>query len=142
MLSRVIKKLELNRVVDESTGCWLWIGPVDPNGYGKTTYDSMSISVHRLSAHIWLDYNIYIRYNKEQVNHAKICPNKHCFNPQHLYIGTQSQNVNDYYELNDTGLCPHGHSKESLYEYTSKEGKKYRWCKTCKRIANAMRALK
>ena len=132
MLSRVIRKLENHRVIDETTQCWLFTGSIDPNGYGKLTYNSKSIGVHRLSAHIWLGYNISIRYNKEQVNHKPDCPNKHCFNPEHLYVGTQKQNVIDYYKSIDTGICPKGHPNEFMYEYTSLLGKKFRWCRMCR----------
>ena len=30
-------------------GCWLWIGPLDRDGYGKTSIFGKSEAVHRLS---------------------------------------------------------------------------------------------
>lgn len=135
MFNRMVKRLEISRVIDPTTECWLYTGN-KRGGYGYLTYQSKNYSVHRLSAHIWLDMPLE---SKEQVNHKRNCPNKHCFNPQHLYKGNQNQNLDDYYVLVNTGFCPKGHPKVDMYEYTSKDGKHYRWCKTCKRIANAKR---
>ncbi len=132
MFIRLVKKLESGRVIDESTGCWLWTGNKYPNGYGQLGYQSGVYSVHRLAAHIWLKMSLD---SGEQVNHKPTCPNKHCFNPEHLYLGNQSQNLNDYYKSIDTGLCPKGHPKNFMYVYTDKAGKKYKWCRECRRIA-------
>lgn len=131
MFNRMVKKLELNRVIDQSTGCWLYTGNKRPNGYGYLTYQSRNHSVHRLSAYIWLDMSLSSR---QQVNHKPICPNKHCFNPEHLYIGNQSQNLHDYYGPINQRTCPNGHklSDSNIYVWKDYSGKVYRWCKLCK----------
>lgn len=43
-----------------------------------------------MAARVWLGYK-----GKGQVNHVRECQYKHCFNPNHLYIGTQAQNMAD-----------------------------------------------
>lgn len=131
MFNRMVKRLETNRVIDSTTGCWLYTGN-KREGYGYFTYRSKNHSVHRLSAHVWLGIPLN---SKEQVNHKQICPNRHCFNPEHIYRGNQSQNLKDYYELIDTGKCPKGHDKSFMYEYLSKDGKRFRWCRQCRKVS-------
>lgn len=74
--------------------------------------------------------------------HIRECPNKNCWNPNHLYEGTHRDNVLDSVAIGThnfvqperiTTHCPQGH------EYTpentainSNSGKKY--CKQCNRI--------
>lgn len=132
LLDRLSKKLLNSRIIDESTDCWLYTGSKDPSGYGQVSFMYKHYNVHRIAAYLWLGLDLR---GLDQANHKIECPNKHCFNPEHLYIGTQSQNLNDYYKLSDTGFCPHGHPKRFLYIYTSFDGKTYKWCRECKRIA-------
>lgn len=77
-------------------GDWLWTGSVrtlggEPRGImyvnGQRTY------VHRLAAMVWLGMP---SDSKLQVNHK--CGNPLCINPQHLYLGTQQQNIIDQYK--------------------------------------------
>ena len=76
--------------LDEPTGCWNWRGPIDKGGYGKTKYNGKFISAHRLSAILWLRID---RNDPRQVMHK--CDNPGCVNPDHLRIGTYSENVLD-----------------------------------------------
>src|SRR5438105_593248 len=80
------------RRIDLETGCWLWTGRIADNGYGQTSIDTKPYSVHRVSASIYLGLDLNSNF---QSNHKLECKNKHCFNPEHLYVGTASQNSND-----------------------------------------------
>lgn len=46
--------------------------------------------VHRIAAAIWLGFDLE---SDLQVNHH--CDNPPCFNPEHLFIGTQKDNLRD-----------------------------------------------
>lgn len=139
MFIRMVDKLESRRVIDQTTGCWLYTGNRRPNGYGYLMYQSKNHSVHRLSAHVWLDMPLD---SIDQVNHKKICPYKHCFNPEHIYCGNQSQNLHDHYGDIRDRLCPNGHSMQFAYIYKGRTGKIYRWCRTCRMESNARRRKK
>jgi hypothetical protein len=72
-----------------SANHWLWMGYA-LNGYGKAKYMGKQRFVHRISAHIYLGLDLDSELN---VNHK--CEFKHCWNPDCLYVGTQTENVAD-----------------------------------------------
>ncbi len=80
------------RKIDPITGCWLWMGGKFLNGYGTIKVKGKSNPIHRLSLEI---FKGVIFGKDEQANHIRECPYKHCFNPDHLYKGTQKQNMAD-----------------------------------------------
>jgi hypothetical protein len=65
-------------------GCWEYTGSKDRAGYGHMYYKGKTYGVHRL---------VMGCPNGKQVNHR--CDNTLCFNPDHLYIGDQRQNMKD-----------------------------------------------
>lgn len=75
------------------TGCWRWKGALDKNGYGTRRVGGRGKNknwfAHRLS------YQEFVAPLTEglQINHT--CDNPSCINPEHLYEGTQQQNMQD-----------------------------------------------
>lgn len=84
-----------NRFRESSAGCWEWHGSKRANGYGTVHIRwlpghkrALTISVHRL-AYILTKGQPPI--NKPFVLHH--CNNRACGNPNHLYTGTQKDNI-------------------------------------------------
>jgi hypothetical protein len=70
-------------------GCWEWDGARNNRGYGKLTRNKKGYLAHRWG---------YMLQKGEipaglQVNHT--CDNRICVRGDHLYTGTQSENVKD-----------------------------------------------
>jgi len=82
--------------VDKSprgSGCWLWTGTVTSRGYGKIGLGSAvegEVLAHRLS---WELANGKPVPDSLYVLHR--CDNPLCVNPDHLFVGSQADNVHD-----------------------------------------------
>ena len=72
--------------------CWEWQGSVGNNGYGNWSYSAFGgkrvRTAHRASFALFNGCEA-----RGTVNHR--CGNKRCCNPDHLYDGSQKQNVAD-----------------------------------------------
>lgn len=84
------RDLVLDNVSPEPmTGCWLWTGRVNKDGYGVTSLKGKHYMAHRLA---WQE----LRGNIPQglcVCHK--CDTAECVNPDHLWLGTLKQNNHD-----------------------------------------------
>lgn len=69
------------------TGCFVWLGEVDKDGYGRISNDGKKIATHRAA------YTIFKGPPLAFVCHT--CDTPSCINPDHLYDGDNSQNMQD-----------------------------------------------
>lgn len=76
------------RVKKCSAGCWLWQGETNNSGYGLIRYKGRKIPVTHFAYYLATG-----QWPTDQINH--VCHNPICVNPQHIYDGTQSQNMQD-----------------------------------------------
>ncbi len=83
------KSFEDSYIPEPNSGCWLWIGPTDNNGYGLYCCDGRR-GAHRES---WT--RAFGHPGKLHVLHK--CDNPPCVNPDHLFLGTQLDNNRDMY---------------------------------------------
>jgi hypothetical protein len=77
--------------------CWEWKGYILPSGYGQFRVGHKKIKAHRFA---WEFFIGPIQDNK-MVLHK--CDNKKCVNPNHLYLGTHSDNMTDAISSNLMG---------------------------------------
>lgn len=83
-----VPRIERDIIIDPITGCWLWIGPVQPRtGYG--VYYSLSCRIFR--AHRLVYRLVKGAITKPTLDHGD-CP-KLCVNPEHLTPATVRENT-------------------------------------------------
>ncbi|WP_431999289.1 HNH endonuclease [Streptomyces sioyaensis] len=98
----VIRTL-LRNVRPAPSGCWMWTGPLDSDGYGKTSTDNRTVSAHR-----WLWTLLRGELRPEQhLDH--LCRVRHCVNPDHLEPVSCRENLRRGHLARQTHICPeHG----------------------------------
>lgn len=83
------EKFESKFIPEPNTGCWLWLGASDKNGRGKLTINRKNFNAHRIS------YEIYKGKIKSGLFVCHSCDTPACVNPEHLWLGTQKDNMRD-----------------------------------------------
>ena len=108
------------RHVDKAGDCWIWTGKsVNQKGYGQIQIGGRETKqklVHRLS------YEIHYGEIPEGMVVMHSCDNPSCVNPDHLSVGTQSQNILDAFARGRKTASPPHKQGESHGASKLKEG--------------------
>lgn len=86
------QRFERHFVPEPNSGCWLWIGAHGRRGYGQLADESRRL---RIATHVsW-----FLRHGEWPVLWVlHKCDTPPCVNPDHLWLGTRSDNIRDMIE--------------------------------------------
>lgn len=126
-LKKVTARLEKNIERVPMSGCWVWVGACDRDGYSRMSIDGRVRMAHRVS------YESYAGKIPDGLTIDHLCRVRCCINPTHLEAVTHKVNT-----LRGTSVsainkakthCANGHEFTDDNTY-SKNGR--RQCRTCK----------
>lgn len=111
----------LKRVIVEPEGCWLWIGRIDPGGYGRLS----GRLAHRVS------YEEFVGAIPAGLTLDHLCYVAACVRPEHLEPVTIVENLRRQRSASKTE-CKSGHPYTPANTYIRPSGQ--RDCRECIRI--------
>ena len=79
----------LSKTIVSKEGCMEWQGAIGSGGYGQAIIDGVNWKVHRAV------YNFLVAPVPEDMEVCHRCDNPSCINPEHLFLGTTSDNMKD-----------------------------------------------
>lgn len=88
----------INRVVFGLSDCWHFCGARNAFGYGRLTVNGRLQVAHRLS------YEAFVGPIPQGMSVLHKCDNPSCINPEHLWLGTYSDNRRDCHAKGRTNL--------------------------------------
>src|SRR5438552_10251708 len=91
MKSDLVERFKSGWTPDPFSGCWLWFKCCGTTGYGRIRVLGKTMQAHRLS------WEIYNEKPPEDIDVLHKCDTPCCVNPNHLFLGTDSDNLRDMY---------------------------------------------
>lgn len=127
---RLLDKSDKTPGVGPHGECWQWNASVNSKGYGRFNNGIKTTGAHRAA------YELHNNVSAKGFQVLHHCDNPGCVNTNHLFLGTNSDNMNDKmakgrHHSKRITHCPHGH------EYTDVNTYLYRGrrnCRTCIKI--------
>lgn len=132
-----MEAFEHKYIPEPNSGCWLWHGSCCRDGYGNFYDGKRVIGAHRFS---WQAHKGVIPGGLHILHK---CDTPSCVNPDHLFLGTHTDNMRDmtakgHNRMKEKTHCKYGHEFTPDNITNEKREHKRRRCKACERV----RALK
>lgn len=124
-------------------GCWIWMRGLNGRGYPFMRVRGRSMRAHRVS------YEVFNGPLNPSLMVCHRCDTPSCVNPDHLFLGTNSENILDSvskcrHRQSRKEACVNGHPfvPETTYLWTRKNGRVARLCLACRKATYENRKRK
>jgi hypothetical protein len=94
--------------------CWMWNASLNSDKYG--TFNIPGVGIEKAHVISWCFFNEKEIPDGLEVLHK--CDRTQCVNPNHLYLGTQADNIRDMDERGRRITAPHFGSKNPMSKLT------------------------
>lgn len=128
----ITERLMAKVSMEPMSGCWLWTGATNPNGYGHMSVNGHFVDVHRVS------YEQFIGEIPDGLTLDHKCRVRCCANPEHLEAVPQLDNwqrglgLSVAHDMRRSKThCINGHEFTEENTYRQRDGS--RACKECNR---------
>jgi hypothetical protein len=98
-------KFQSKIINDPITKCHNWNGTIDANGYGVFSIEGFQHKAHRLA------YSNHYNQELGELLVCHTCDNRRCVNPDHLFLGTIQDNMDDRNSKSRQARGERNHSK-------------------------------
>lgn len=123
-----LERFHAKYLIDPNTGCWLWTGALNADGYGWFRIDGSSRGAHRVG------YELTHGELAPGVVLDHLCRVRNCVNPDHLEPVTDRINIlrgESPQAINARKThCPEGHAYDETNTYILRG---HRYCRACNR---------
>src|SRR5687767_14625610 len=109
----LFEKLRAKVKISE-TGCWLWSGHIHAGGYGVIKVGKEALAAHRA---MWLAVHGTLPRGQKGPYICHSCDVRACCNPDHLWLGTATDNSKDRDAKGRNGFSSKTHCKRG-HEFT------------------------
>ena len=96
------------KILEVESGCWEWQGYCNPGGYGIVRLGGKVRLMHRVMFH---EVNCAEMGDLNVLHH---CDNPPCCNPDHLFQGTHSDNMQDMFNKGRRSMAGEGNTRSKL----------------------------
>jgi len=88
-MKTLLERFEEKYIPEPMSGCWLWTSTVDKDGYGKIWGNRKLLLAHRVA------YELFKGPIPDGLCVLHTCDVPACVNPDHLWLGTKTDNNAD-----------------------------------------------
>ncbi len=103
MQENIINRFEAKIEMIPECGCWIWMGAERSCGYGQIKINNKRYCAHRVS------FEIYKGTIPAGLLICHRCDTPSCVNPNHLFLGTYKDNIQDAIHKKRWHHPGHGH---------------------------------